>query len=109
MQTKPGSMVTWILVAASLISLFGGGLGSVALFLLWFVTRGASSISSARSHLGTAGIREEKADVAKELSDDDDPASPEDVQGSKASLSLHVMYACDAVCAQQVLLCRDGG
>lgn len=80
-MTKPGSMVTWILVAASLISLFGGGLGSVALFLLWFVTRGASSISSARSHLGTAGIREEKADVDKELSDDDDPASPEDVQG----------------------------
>lgn len=62
--------------------MFGGGAGSVTLFALWFITRGASSSPEARRPLGNYGIPEDKADMTGDISEDES-LTPEDIQGSK--------------------------
>ena len=82
LQTRPGNWVTWILIAASLLSIFGGIAGSIAFALLWFVTRGAVSSAAARP-TGNCGLPEDEPDLNGDLSDDDDPASPKGIQGRR--------------------------
>lgn len=77
--TRPGSWVTWILIAASLFSIFGGIAGSIAFALLWFVTRGAVSNAAARP-IGNYGLPEDDPDLNGDLSDDDVPASPKGIR-----------------------------
>ena len=67
LQTRLGSWVTWTLVAVALLSLFGGGIGSVALFFLWSVTKdgGGSGMAHQPSDNG------HEADMNGALSEDE--------------------------------------
>ncbi len=78
LQTRPGNWVAWILIAASLLSIFGGIAGSIAFVLLWIVTRGAVSDTAARP-TGNYGLPEDVPDS----NEDDDPASPKGIQGRR--------------------------
>ncbi len=81
LQTRLGNWVTWILIAASLLSIFGGTAGSIAFALLWVFTRGA--VSNAARPTGNYGLPEEEPDLNGDISDDDDPASPKGIQGRR--------------------------
>ncbi|KAL0051237.1 hypothetical protein WJX82_004180 [Trebouxia sp. C0006] len=76
--TRLGNWVTWILIATSLLSIFGGTAGSIAFALLWVFTRGA--VSNAARPTGNYGLPEEEHDLNGDISDDDDPASPKGIR-----------------------------
>lgn len=76
--TRPGNWVTWILIAAALLSMFGGITGSIAFVLLWFFTRGA--VSNAARPTGNYGLPEDEPDLNGDVSDDDNPASPKSIR-----------------------------
>lgn len=76
--TRPGNWVTWILIAAALLSVFGGIAGSIAFVLLWFFTRGA--VSNAARPTGNYGLPEDEPDLNGDVSDDDNPASPKSIR-----------------------------
>lgn len=76
--TRPGNWVTWILIAAALLSVFGGIAGSIAFVLLWLFTRGA--VSNAARPTGNYGLPEDEPDLNGDVSDDDNPASPKSIR-----------------------------
>lgn len=76
--TRPGNWVTWILIAAALLSMFGGIAGSIAFVLLWYFTRGA--VSNAARPTGNYGLSEDEPDLNGDVSDDDNPASPKSIR-----------------------------
>ena len=86
LQTRPGNWVTWILIAAALLSMFGGIAGSIAFVLLWFFTRGA--VSNAARPTGNYGLPEDEPDLNGDVSDDDNPASPKSIRGRRCRVKI---------------------
>ena len=90
LQTRPGNWVTWFLIATSLLSVFGGTFGSIGFAFLWVITRGANS-STAAQPVGNYGLPEQAADLNGDLSDDEDMASPDEIQGESFEAAQHLI------------------
>ena len=76
LQTRLGSWLTWLSVAAALLSLTGGAFGCVTFFALWWATRS----NSPAPVKGTYGIPHDET-IAEEDDSDDELASQGDIDG----------------------------
>lgn len=60
--------------------MFGGTTGSIGFAFLWVITRGANT-STAAQPVGKFGLPDQAADLNGDVSDDEDMASPDEIQG----------------------------
>lgn len=75
LQTRLGSKLTWLLVAAAFLLLTGGALGSVTFFALWWTTKEYSAPSTGTYTTPQDGFVSEAGDS------DDELASQQDIAG----------------------------
>lgn len=78
LQTRLGSWLTWLSVAAALLSLTGGTFGCVSLIALWWATRG-SSPAPAKGNYGMPAMEDDSP--PEEDDSDDELASQGDIDG----------------------------